>query len=444
MDAVTDAFQSTNPRSNHANVENQQLETTEIPVIYTNHQLFMDLVLVKEGFGHTQKRGKWVLLLAALGFTGYGAYNVYHLPYVAKKRKKLLKLLGALVSIAEAVSNSAEAVGVVSKDLKEFVQSDLDRIPNSVRQVSKVTRSEEFSESVVKVTRALTVGISEGYRSGTRKDDGMSVNSSFLDQVSDKLFSTAGSGFASVVVGSFAKHLVMAYSDFVTSNNSKSAVEWANVVCGEKKSRELIGDCIQLFVSTAVTVYLEKTMHINIYDELFSGLTNPKHKWKMKEMVASVCNGAVETLVKTSHQVLTSGSSCLKSNTSDPLLAINEFENQNSNEELYGEVREPIDENEVGGLMNRVSSTLAVPSNRKFVFDLTGKVAFETVKSLLVFLMEKLCESMRSSLNGAHEAVIDRSIEVVRFVTEKSSSFVNICVSMCLHILGGVWILVPA
>lgn len=404
----------------------------------------MDLVLVKEGFGHTQKRGKWVLLLAALGFTGYGAYNVYHLPYVAKKRKKLLKLLGALISIAEAVSNSAEAIGVVSKDLKEFVQSDSDQIPNSVRQVSKVTRSEEFSESVVKVTRALTVGISKGYRSGMRKDDGMSVNLSFLDQVSDKLFSTAGSGFASVVVGSFAKHLVMAYSDFATSNNSKSAVEWVNVVCGEK-SRELIGDCIQLFVSTAVTVYLEKTMHINTYDELFSGLTNRKHERKMKEMVASVCNGAVETLVKTSHQVLTSGSSGLKSNSSDPYLAIDEFQNQNSvNEELYGEARESFDENEDGGWVNKVSSTLAVPSNRMFVLDLTGRVTFETVKSFLDFLMEKLCEGMRSSLNGAHEAVIDRSIEVVRFVTQKSSDFVTICVSVCLHILGSVWILVPA
>jgi hypothetical protein len=409
----------------------------------------MDLVHRKEGFGHTQKRGTWVLVLAALGFTGYGAYNVYHLPSVVKKRKKLLNILGALISIAEAVSNSAEAIGVVSKDLNEFVKSDSDRIPNSLRQVSKITRSEEFSDSVVRVTRALTLGISKGYRSGMRKDDGMSVDSSFLDRVSDKLFSKAGSGFASVVVGSFAKNLVMGYSDFTISkgsdmSNSSSAPEWVNVVCGEK-SRELIGECIQLFVSTAVTVYLDRTMHINTYDELFSGLTNPKHERKMKEMVASVCNGAVETLVKTSHQVLTSGSSGLKSNSSDPYWAIDEFEDQNlTNDEFYGEARESFDENEDVGWVNKVSSTLAVPSNRKYVLDLTGRVTFETVKSFLEFLMEKLCEAMRSSLNVAHEAVIGRSIEVVGFVTEKSSDFVTICVSLCLHILGSVWILVPA
>ncbi|KAL7234613.1 hypothetical protein ACSBR1_018161 [Camellia fascicularis] len=155
----------------------------------------MDLQLVKKGFDYTQKRRKWVRLLAALGFT-------------------------------EAVSDSAEAIGVVSKDLKEFVQSDSDKIPNSLRQISKIIRSEEFSESVLRVTSALTVGILRGYGSESRKDDGMSANSSFLDQDLDKLFSTSGSGFASAVVGSFARNMVVAfYSDAEPSwgSNTKNS-----------------------------------------------------------------------------------------------------------------------------------------------------------------------------------------------------------------------------
>ncbi|PSS21212.1 Protein PHLOEM PROTEIN 2-LIKE like [Actinidia chinensis var. chinensis] len=414
----------------------------------------MDLELVKKGFGYTQKRRRWVVLLAALGFSGYGVYKVHHLPCVVKKREKLLKILGALVSIAEAVFETAEVIGVVSRDIKEFVKSDSDQIPNSLRQVSKITRSDEFSDSVVRVTRALTFGILGGYRSEARKSD----SSSILDQVLDKLFSKSGSGFASVVVGSFARNLVMAfYSEAKLSNmeNStgvncrdsemKSIPEWVNIICGEK-CKELIGDSIQLFVSTAVSVYLNKTMHINLYDEIFSGLTNPKHERKVADMLSLVCNGAVETLVRTSNQVLTSDKSKVNSNSSHPYLAIDEFESQGTgNVELLGqglEARKSFDED--GGWVNKMSSTLAVPSNRKLVLDVTGRVTFETVRSFLEFLVEKLRDGLRSSINVVHEVVVDRGLEAVRFVTEKSSAIFTLCISLCLHILGGVWILVPA
>ncbi|GMP63651.1 hypothetical protein CsSME_00025257 [Camellia sinensis var. sinensis] len=424
----------------------------------------MDLQLVKKGFDYTQKRRKWILLLAALGLTGYGVCKVYHSPSMVKKRKKLLKLLGVLISVAEAVSDSAEAIGVVSKDLKEFVQSDSDKIPNSLRQISKITLSEEFSESVVRVTSALTVGILRGYGSESRKDDGMSANSSFLDQVLDKLFSTSGSGFASTVVGSFARNMVVAfYSDAEPSwgSNAKSstsldhndselnsAPKWVNAICDEK-FRELIGDCIQQFVSTAVAVYLDKTMNVNPYDELFSGLTNPKHERKMKDMLGSICNGGLETLIKTSNQVLTGANS----NSSYSYSAIDDFGSRTTfNEELLGQeppstdpkARKSFYENEDHGWVNKMSSTLAVPSNRKLVLDLSGRVTFETVRSFLEFLLEKLWDGMRSSLNVVHEIVVDRGLEVVRYVRATSSAIASICISLCLRMFGGVWILVPA
>ncbi|CAL5330596.1 unnamed protein product [Camellia sinensis] len=378
---------------------------------------YMDLQLVKKGFDYTQKRRKWVLLLAALGFTGYGVCKVYHSPSVVKKRKKLLKLLGALISIAETVPDLAEAIGVVSKDLKEFVQSDLDKIPNSLRQISKIIRSEEFSESVVRVSSALTVGILRGYGSESRKDDGMSANSSFLDQVLDKLFLTSGSSFASAVVGSFARNMVVAfYSDAEPSwgSNTKNSTSF------DHNDLEL-NSAPKWVNAISIAVYLDKMMNVNPYDELFSGLTNPKHERKLTDMLGSICNGGVETLIKTSNQVLAGANS----NSSYSYSAIDNFECQTTFKppSTDPKARKSFYENEDHGWVNKMSSTVAVPSNRKLVLDLTGRVTFETVRSFLEFLLEKLWDNMRSSLNVVHEIVVDRGLEVVRYMVICSMVF---------------------
>lgn len=421
----------------------------------------MELQLVDQGFDYVRKRKKWAFILCAVGLGGFSAYKVYHAPSIARKRKRLSKLLSALVSVAEAVSESADTVGIVTRDVKDFLQSDSDQIPNSLSQFFKIARSEQLLESLVSVTRAMTVGVLRGYQSMNRTDaDGTS--STVVDKVLDKMLTPAGSGFASVVVGSFARNLVLAfYSDQhnhlgeesnsgngtsgVAHVSSNSGPVWVDVVCGDKCG-ELIGNCVQLFVSTAVAVYLDKTMHINTYDDFFAGLTNPKHESNVRDMLVSVCNGAVETLVKISHQVLTSSNAddVGSGSGSGSYLSIGETL---TNEEDFCvgtssiESKEDVcDEESKSGWLSKVSSTLAVPSNRRLVLDVTGRVTFETVRSFMEFVLQIFCASLRRCADIVHETVL----EIVRYVAAKSSVIVTICLSLCLHIMGGAWVLVPA
>ncbi|XP_027360965.1 protein PHLOEM PROTEIN 2-LIKE A10-like isoform X2 [Abrus precatorius] len=388
----------------------------------------MEVQLVERGFDYVRKRKKWVFILCAAGLGGYGVYRVYHAPSIARKRKRVSKLLGAMVSVAEAVSESADTIGIVSRDMKEFLQSDSDQVPNSLKQISKIVCSEQLAESLVSVTRAVTVGVLRGYQSMDRTDgDQSGAGSTLVDRVLDKMLTPAGSGFASVVLGSFARNLVLAsYSDSHThfggesnssnatgdgrrdGSNSDQVGRWVDVVCGDRCG-ELIGNCVQLFVSTAVAVYLDKTMHINTYDDFFAGLTNPKHETRVRDMLVSACNGAVETLVKTSHHVLTSSNTTVGSKNES-------------------------------GWVSKVSSTLAIPSNRRLVLDVTGRVTFETVRSFMEFLLQTFCASVTRCAHIVHEAVI----EILRYVAAKSSVIVTICLSLCLHIMGGGWALVPA
>lgn len=399
----------------------------------------------------SRRHRRWLLLLAAASAAGYGAYRIYHHPSVARSRRGIARLAGTLAAVADAAASSADAAALVSADVNSFLRSDADEVPASLRQIAKLARSEEFVGSLSRVSEALTVGIVRGYGSsygfgGEIEELGGSESasrSSFSDKLLDKLFSTAGSGFASVVAGSFARNLVIGFytngsegGGGSSSSYSPDVSRWIEVICGDK-CKEMIGNCIQIFVSTAVAVYLDKTMDINTYQELFAGLTNPKHESKMKDMLVTVCNGAVETLVKTSHHVVTvpNATSQRRGETNDM-----EEESKGSHDRISSDQSSKSG----GGWVDTVSSTLAVPSNRKFVLDVTGRITFETVRSFLEFMLWKILDGARRGVNAVHEEVIGSVLEVARYISAKSMLVATICITLCMRVFTRTKVLTPA
>uniref|UniRef100_A0A1D1ZAL3 Protein PHLOEM PROTEIN 2-LIKE A10 n=1 Tax=Anthurium amnicola TaxID=1678845 RepID=A0A1D1ZAL3_9ARAE len=409
----------------------------------------------------SRSRRRWLLLAAAVGVSGYCAYRVYNLPAVAERRRRLARRLRALAAAADAAASSAETVSLVSGDLNRFLRGTSDEIPHTLRQLAKAAASDEFAGSVSRLAEALTVGVLRGVASGSgpgREKAGTGrPGSSFSERVVDRLISPAGSGFASAVAGSFARNTVMAFYSAQErlppkgkpSDGGKALLEaeaapvpaWVHLVCGDD-FRRLLGDCIQQLVSTAVAVYLDKTMHINTYHEMFSGLTNPKHEAKARDMLVSVCNGAVETLVRASHQVLTSPGSGPSSWTDreEDTEVEDELPGKHSKKSsLDGGVK---DSN--GGWADKVSSTLAVPSNRSLVLDVTGRVTSETVRSFLDFVLRKVFDGAKKGASFVRGEAIERGLEVVRYAAAKSMVIATVWVALCLHLLSGTSSLVPA
>ncbi|CAK7339724.1 unnamed protein product [Dovyalis caffra] len=139
-----------------------------------------------------------------------------------KKKMSWNHLKGLVISNSaktEIISNSTETVGIVSKDLKILFKFESDQIPNCLKQISKVARSNEFFDALVTLTQALTGGILHGYRTNVGIHHDFSANGnagpSFLHKIFDKLPYPPGSGFVSIVVGSFARNLVVGFHEVV-------------------------------------------------------------------------------------------------------------------------------------------------------------------------------------------------------------------------------------
>ncbi|XP_078437009.1 protein PHLOEM PROTEIN 2-LIKE A10-like [Wolffia australiana] len=131
---------------------------------------------------------------------------------------------------------------------------------------------------------------------------------------------------------------------------------------------------IEIFAGAAVSVYLEKTAHLNPFDQIFSAVAMNDCENKIRDFLIEICSEAVATLVRTS--------------------------------QLVGSDRH--------GWAEKLSSAMDVPRNKRLVLDLTGRVASETVRSSLDFFLGKLMQAADHGVKIVREEIVDKGILALR------------------------------
>lgn len=521
----------------------------------------------------SSRRRKLLLAAAAIAAGGYASYRIYNSSAFARRRRRLLQILNTFLFCCEAVSQGAESVSILASDLKSFLLSDDDSVPQSLKQAFKIGQCEEFQGTVTVLSAALTRGLLRGAKPGhnkhvrtrgpeqrvkspfpallvkdagaanedvacreirevcftTKRQDvptyeehislsnrsdcqewehksyssGSDMQSwhsrkvgivpdksrrgkpsgDLVDKLFSKLFSEPGIGFASAVTSTLARNLVLAFFDEISPGkdygSTSSANGHSNVidVISTAPCRMLIVECIQTFITTAVTVYIDKTKDVNFYNDMVAGITNPSHRDPMKDVLSSVCNGAIETLVKTSYGVMVAEndggnestqidkkqwdikeSSRLSSGQgqmpSTREICIEEARGTSSEGCTHDEqsgaqafskaVVSRLEENKPGGVpsfIDGVSKTLAIPSNRKLVMDVAGTMTSEAVRSFVDVVVRTTSNHISGSWDRVKSCIVDQQglqmQKLSRDMAVKALVLASVCLAMCLHVLTG-------
>ncbi|CAK9873609.1 unnamed protein product [Sphagnum jensenii] len=385
----------------------------------------------------SRRRRTVLLTCGAVAAGGYVSYRLYRSAVFARKRYQVYLFCKSLWSILEVLALGSDSASVVFKDLHSFLLSDKDEVPRSLKQLLKIGACPELQR--------FGASIAEGEMNAVSEE----VGNQLADRLLNKLFSEAGKGFASAVVASASRSLVVSVIEqlnllrYSTNQNSigeekSDALTWLMEFASSTKARPVIIDCIQTFVATAVSVYLDRTKDVNVFDDMVTGIVKPEHQGPVTELLSTVCSSSVETLVRTSHEVLAS------------VVVPNSFLNDASGKK---------DEAAFMSVIDGLSRVLAVPSNRKLIMEVAGTMTSEGVRSFIEVLMGRFTAVFRGKtkeeepMNQDGRELVKRSVigdklqqvgDLTKAAVDKSVVAMTMCFVICLHsVVGGVRLLQP-
>ena len=185
-------------------------------------------------------------------------------------------------------------------------------ITNAIRKLSET--------ALTILPQAEKKGTSVHHRSGfaTFSPKLMHANSSFrvgarsssydiLDLAFDRLFSANGAQFVSDVAGNVAREAVTTIlreygSADGSGSGSSQGVEnvidkyCKNILCSTQGKR-FVSDVLTMMVTQATGVYLDKTLHINTFDQIFDSAVKPQHRPFVEGVCVKMCKAWTHTML---------------------------------------------------------------------------------------------------------------------------------------------------
>jgi hypothetical protein len=259
-----------------------------------------------------QKPGvrRYVLAGGLVALSAYVSYQAYRSNAYSRGKGYLTRLAHGISRYLEAFTTGGEIVKGLLHDIETFLGSSTDEIPQSLRQLSKLVLSEEFTAATERAVGSIYRGIS-GIAKIENEDGARNANGpNVVDKILDALLSDRGHSLVSVAVTMGTRNLVNAYME--------SSARWGGGVVGGEMIKSTEGDrekdgpldkliaffssnrgqqlavmSISAFASHGMQVYMDKSLEVNMYEDLFSSMSKPEHMKAVKDCVAVFARAAV-------------------------------------------------------------------------------------------------------------------------------------------------------
>jgi len=249
--------------------------------------------------------------------------------YEAHRRGWFQKTSRALKNVVETASDTAESLRTLARDAREFLSSDSEVVPQSIRQAIKLASCEETQEAVQANVQATLKGVLNQTRDpnaaaedssspsssastsgrsaeedavdappGALKKRKASTTSTMLATTLEKVFSKKGSGFFSIIAASVARQTIQTLMENASEQTSDGeAFEKYRDLLLSEEGKQFISDLLVTLVVESTAVYMDKTVHINYYDQILESAIKPQHKSFVENLCVKLCRVWTETVM---------------------------------------------------------------------------------------------------------------------------------------------------
>jgi len=159
-----------------------------------------------------QNKSSLAVACVASAAAGYLAYKAYNSTGVANTHAALMRAAETLNKLCSGAGDAAETLAQVSNDLRTFLASDADEVPQSLKQLAKLAQCPEVQDTITSC-----VGAAARAAAGPATDAALAV----VDRLLDAALSERGNSLVALAISTAARDgtssLVTALRDAVQS-----------------------------------------------------------------------------------------------------------------------------------------------------------------------------------------------------------------------------------